>query len=133
MTRALACALASLLAAPVAGGEGDSPPWMPGAPPRIGGQSAREREARRLRHEAALFAGVGVGVVALGVAVDVVALDVPQEPRSIMHGDGTLVTQNRIGSSNWVELALGSALLGTGLILVVVGILRARQARALEF
>jgi hypothetical protein len=126
--RRLALALALLHAAAALA---DEPPWMPSAqpPPR---PASLDEHVRKLRHEAALFAGVGIGLFAAGVAVDVVALDVPQGERAVPTGGGALRLEKYRNDANWAEFAVGTALLGAGFGLVVASLFRRAQARRLS-
>jgi hypothetical protein len=125
----LALALALFVAAPLAGAD-EPPPWMPSTPR---GPSARAvNEARAIRHEAAIFGGIGLAVFGAGVAVTVVALDVPQGEHRVSVGDGGVTTQRFRDDANWAELAGGVVLLATGLGLVGFSLLKIKQARRLE-
>lgn len=106
-----------------------TPAYMPASPPPLGAQELQQ--AKVLRHQAALFTGLGIGLFAAGIAVNVVALDVPQSQQVTREGDN-LVTRNVLGPANWVELAAGIALMGTGLALGWLGIYRRNQARRIE-
>ena len=128
MTR-VALALSFLLAAATARAE-DPPPWMP-APPRPPTRQSVQ-QVRKLRHEAAAFGAIGLGLFAGGIAVDVVALDVPQGARTTREGDGSLVTHRFLDDANWAELAGGLALMATGFALVSVALLRLKQAHKVE-
>jgi hypothetical protein len=127
--RRLAPSLALLLAASLARGDEPPPAWMPAPPPLVGQQS--RQEAKKLRREAAWYTGFGIGVFALGIAVNVVALDVPQSEQQ-QRVDGNLVTRKVLGDANWAELAGGLALMGTGFGLVWLGYYRRNQARRIE-
>jgi hypothetical protein len=105
------------------------PAWMPAPPPRLG--RGEEEQARALRREAFIFAGIGIGLVAGGVAVDVVALDFPQS-QATTRDNGNLVTKRVLGDANWAELAAGTALLATGFVLVCVGLYKRHMARKLD-
>jgi hypothetical protein len=111
---------------------GDQPPWMPGPMPPVRNEGARANEARQLRHDGAVFAGVGTALFAGGVALGVVALDIKQDDRTTMQLGGTLVTEHVYGAANWAELAGAIALMGGGLIMVIAGAQRLAQARRLE-
>ena len=125
----LACALALLIAVPAARAE-EPPPWMPAAPPRPGRASLQH--ARELRREAKIFGGVGIALFGGGVAVNVVALDLPQGERATRQPDGTIVSERVRSDANWFELAGGIALMATGFALVSVALLKLKQARRLE-
>ena len=73
--RRLALISALLVAAPAVGAA-DPPAWMP-AQPR-GPTRAQLEQAKKLKHEAAAFGSIGLVLFAGGIAVNVVALDVPQ-------------------------------------------------------
>jgi len=105
------------------------PAWMPAPPPRLG--RGEEEQARALRRESFIFAGIGIGLVAGGVAVDVVALDFPQSQETTRE-NGNLVTKRVLGDENWAEFAAGTALLATGFVLVCVGLYKRHQARKLD-
>jgi hypothetical protein len=131
--RALALGLALLVAAPaVAEAQlvpSPPPPWMPAPPPQP--SRATEREVKKLHHEAAAYGTIGLVFTAAGIAVDVVALDVPQSEQATRAADGTVTTEKVRGDANWAELAGGIALTATGLVLVTVAIFRLKQARRL--
>jgi hypothetical protein len=57
---------------------------------------------------------------------------VPQGTQLVRQPDGTAVTEHVRDDANWFELAGGLALMGTGVALVAVALLRAKQARRLE-
>jgi len=107
----------------------DPPPWMPAPPPRPTART--EHEVRKLRHEAAAYGAIGLAFVAGGVAVDVVALDLPQAEQTTRASDGTVTTEKVRGDANWAELAGGIALTVTGVVLVAVALFRLKQARRL--
>jgi len=107
----------------------DPPPWMPAAPPPP--TERTEHEVRKLRHEAAAYGAIGLAFIAGGIAVDVVALDLPQAEQATRRTDGTVVVEKVRGDANWAELAGGIALTATGLVLAVVALSRLRQARRL--
>ena len=125
----LAWVLALLVAAPMASAD-EPPPWMPSTPPPATRSSLQH--ARELRREAKIFGAVGLALFGGGVAVNVVALDVPQGEELVKQPDGTAVTQHVRNDANWFELAGGLALMGTGVALVAVALLKAKQARRLE-
>ncbi len=127
--RRVALALVFALVAPLAHAE-EPPPWMPSPPPPPSRQA--EREIKRLRHEATAFSAVGIVLFAGGIAVNVVALDVPQSERLVKQPDGTSMTQHVLGDANWAELAGGLALMATGFALVSLGMYRLKQAHRLE-
>jgi hypothetical protein len=132
--RRLALALATLLAGAPALAQQPlvpppPPPWMPAPPPSPSRES--EREVRKLRHEALAYGTIGLVFTAAGIAVDVVALDVPQSEQATRMADGTTVTEKVRGDANWAELAGGIALTATGLVLVTVSLFRLKQARRL--
>jgi hypothetical protein len=125
----LAWVLVLLVAAPMASAD-EPPPWMPSTalpPTRSSLQHARE-----LRREAKIFGAVGLALFGGGVAVNVVALDVPQGEQATRQPDGTVVQEHVRSDANWFELAGGLALMGTGVALVAVALLKAKQARRLE-
>jgi len=107
----------------------DPPPWMPAPPPPP--TERTEHEVRKLRHEAAAYGAIGLAFIAGGIAVDVVALDLPQAEQATRRTDGTVVVEKVRGDANWAELAGGIALTATGLVLAVVALSRLRQARRL--
>jgi hypothetical protein len=125
----LAWILALVVAAPAAWGE-EPPPWMPAPSPQT--SSASRQRARGLRHEAKAFGAVGIALFGAGIAVNVVALDVPQGERSTRQPDGTIVNERVRADANWFELAGGIALAGTGVALVAIALFKAKQARLLE-
>ena len=125
----LSLVLALLIAAPVAYAD-DPPPWMPSAPPRP--TRGDEAQLRKLKREAAAFGTIGLVLAAGGIAVMVVALDVPQSEQTMRAVDGTLVTDRVRGDANWAELAGGIALTGTGIALAAIALLKAKQARKLQ-
>lgn len=127
--RRVALLLALLHAAGGVAAADGLPAWMPAPPPPVG--VSAEREARRLRHEAAVFGAVGLGLFAAGVAVDVVALDVPQGEHAVPVGDGSYRIEHFRNDANWAEFALGTALFATGFGLVVMSLYRVKQARRL--
>jgi len=131
--RRVALALALLVAAPAAAQQPlvqpSPPPWMPAPPPQP--SRATEREVKKLHHEAAAYGTIGLVFTAAGIAVDVVALDVPQSEQATRAADGTITTEKVRGDANWAELAGGIALTATGLVLVVVALFRLKQARRL--
>jgi hypothetical protein len=136
---ALALAVATMTATTPARAE-QPPPWMPAAPPPWMPAPApppprrsmgTEERIRKLRHEAALFGAVGIGLFAAGIAVDVVALDVPQGEQATRNSDGSTTVTHYRNDANWAELAIGSALLVSGFALVIAGIFELRQARRL--
>jgi hypothetical protein len=131
--RTLALGLALLVAAPAAADAplvpSPPPPWMPAPPPRP--SRASEREVKKLTHEAAAYGTIGLVFTAAGIAVDVVALDVPQSEQAVRAADGTVTTEKVRGDANWAELAGGIALTATGLVLVTVALFRLKQARRL--
>ena len=90
----------------------DPPPWMPAPPPPT--TTRTEHEVRKLRHEAAAYGAIGLAFVAGGIAVDVVALDLPQAEQATRRADGTVVVEKVRGDANWAELAGGIALTGDG-------------------
>lgn len=124
----LSLVLALLFVAPMAYAD-DPKPWMPSAPPSP--TRGDEAQARKLKHEATAFGAIGLALAAGGIAVMVVALDVPQSERVTMAGDGTRTTTRELGDANWAELAGGVALTVTGLALGGVALLKAKQARQL--
>jgi len=130
---ALALALVLLVAAPAVAQQPlvppPPPPWMPAPPPRP--SRTTEREVKKLRHEAAAYGTIGLVFTAAGIAVDVVALDVPQSEQATRQADGTIVTEKVLGDANWAELAGGIALSVTGLALITVAFFRLKQARRL--
>src|SRR5207248_4131219 len=113
MTR-LALALAvTVLASTV---RADPPPaWMP-APPRPP-TTGDEQRVRHLKHEAAAFGLIGLVLFAGGVAVNVVALDVPQGEETRRQADGSILIEHVRDDANWAELAGGLALMATGFAL----------------
>ena len=125
----LALVLALLLVAPTAYAD-DPPPWMPSAPPPP--TRGDEAQLRKLKREATAFGTIGLVLAAGGIAVMVVALDVPQSERVTMALDGTRTTTRELGDANWAELAGGVALTATGLALGGVALLKAKQARKLS-
>lgn len=125
----LALTLALLVAAPMARAD-EPPPWMP-APPRPA-SSRSLKEARAVRHEATIFGAIGLALIAAGVAVTVVALDVPQGQQVMRAGDGVVTTHSVLGDANWAELAGGIALGGTGLGLFAFSLFKIKQASRLE-
>jgi hypothetical protein len=131
--RRVALALALLVATPAVAQQPlvqpAPPPWMPAPPPQP--SRSTEREVKKLRHEAAAYGTIGLVFTAAGIAVDVVALDVPQSDQATRQADGTIVTEKVRGDANWAELAGGIALTATGLVLVTVAIFRLKQARRL--
>ncbi len=124
----LALVLALLVAAPAARAD-DPPPWMPSAPPSP--TRGDEAQARKLKREATAFGAIGLALAAGGIAVMVVALDVPQSERLTKAADGTSTTTRQLGDANWAELAGGVALTVTGVALAGVALLKAKQARKL--
>ena len=128
--RRLALALSLVVvAAPVARAD-DPPPWMPTPPP---GPTGRQlEEARTLRREAAAFGTIGLVLFAGGVAVNVVALDVPQAETTMRQPDGNIVEKRVLGDANWAELAGGIVLMVTGFALVTVSLFRRKQAARVE-
>jgi hypothetical protein len=127
MTR-LALVLAIALAAPTL--RADPPAWMP-APPRPP-TAGDEQRVRHLKHEAAAFGAIGIALFAGGIAVNVVALDVPQGERATRQVDGSVVTERFRDDANWAELAGGLALMATGFALVSLAVLKAKEARKLQ-
>ncbi len=123
----LSLVLALLLVAPMAYAD-DPKPWMPSGPPPPPTRGD-EAQARRLKREATAFGAIGLALAAGGIAVMVVALDVPQSERVTMAGDGTRTTTRELGAANWAVLAGGIALTVTGVALAGVALLKARQAR----
>lgn len=132
----------ALVMAPAARGDGPAapttvapasgpPPWMPGGQPAAGDEWRRRQRARALARSAALFTGFGIGLFAVGIGVNVVALDVPQGVRTVVGTDGTRTSERVRAAANWAELAAGSSLMITGLAFVIVARLRALQARQL--
>ncbi len=109
---------------------GDQPPaWMPAPPPPVGRGS--EVEVKRLRHEAAAYGGIGLGLVAGGIVVDVIALDVPQGTQA--SGSGGIVTTMHVrNDANWAELAAGLTLTAAGVALVAVSLYKLKQAHQIE-
>ena len=127
--RRLALVLASLLAAPVARAA-DPPPWMPARP---AGPTARQLEqAKKLRREGLVLGSIGLVLFAGGVAVNVVALDVPQAETTVRQPDGNLAEMHTRGDANWAELAGGLVLMGAGFGLVCVSLYRLKQAARVE-
>jgi hypothetical protein len=126
--KGLATALALLLAAGTA--HADDPPWMPSRPAPMSLQ--REQRIKQLRHDSALFGLLGLVLFAAGVAVDVVALDVPQGEATVKLMDGTMLHEHVRNGANWAEFAAGTSLLAAALALTGVGLFRARQAARLE-
>ena len=124
----LALALALILAAPAASGD-ESPPWMP-RPAGLPLRSSQQR-ARALLREAKIFGAVGISLFGVGIAVNVVALDLAQGNRMVRQVDGTVVNQPVRDDANWLELAVGIALAGTGIALAAIGLFKAKQARRL--
>lgn len=106
------------------------PPFMP-APPRAPTRGD-QAQIRHLRHEAAAYGTIGLVLAAAGVAVNVVALDVPQGERTMRQPDGKTVTTRVRDDANWFELAGGLTLLATGIVLGVIALMRARQAARLQ-
>jgi hypothetical protein len=125
----LALLLALLLAAPLAGADEPPPPWMPSPPPP---RRSTLQRARELRREAKIFGGVGIALFGGGIAVNVVALDLPQGERATRQADGTVVTEHVRDDANWFELAGGIALMATGFVLVTVALFKVKQARQLD-
>jgi hypothetical protein len=105
------------------------PPWMPSAPPPESPTLARH--VRQLRHEAAVFGGVGLGLMAAGIAVDVVALDLPQGERQVPLGGGVSRIDHYRNDANWAEFAVGSGLIGIGFALSITALFRLQRARQL--
>lgn len=128
--RRVALAVAMLLAAPAVRADPQQPAFMP-APPRPP-TSGDEDEIRRLKHEATAFGTTGIVLAAAGIAVNVVALDVPQGERAVRQSDGTVVTQHVLADANWAELAGGIALLGTGAALIAIAVVKANRAKKLQ-
>lgn len=126
----LALALALTLAAPAVRADEPPPAWMPSTPPPL--TRATEQRARELRHEAKIFGGVGIALFAGGVAVNVVALDVPQGEQATRQPDGTITQEHVRSDANWFELAGGLALMATGFVLVSVALFKVKQARKLD-
>lgn len=108
------------------------PPWMPAPPPPVGGEFERRQRAKQLRRQSAVLTGVGIALFGLGVALNVVALDVLQGTQTMAQPGGGSVEKPVYAPANWGELAGGLALMGTGFALVWVGVVRGRQAQALE-
>ena len=106
------------------------PPWMPA--PRRPLTRDDEDEVRHLKHEAAVFGTTGLVLLAGGVALDVVALDLPQGEQAMRQPDGNIVTARVRNDANWAELAGGLSLTATGLALAWIGYLKLKQARKLQ-
>jgi hypothetical protein len=126
----LALLLSLLLAAPLAAADEPPPPWMPSTPPPLTRSSVQH--ARELRREAKIFGAVGLALAGCGIAVGVVALDVPQGERVVRAPDGTAVTERVRDDANWFELAGGLALIATGFALVTFALYKVKQARRLD-
>ena len=129
---ALGLALVLVLASPGAYADPapSPPPWMPA--PRRPPTRDDEDQIKHLKHEATAFGTVGIVLLAGGIAVDVVARDVPQGEQATRQPDGNVVTERVRNDANWAELAAGLALTATGLALVSIAYLRIKQMRKLQ-
>ncbi|HEY2748627.1 MAG TPA: hypothetical protein VGL86_28595 [Polyangia bacterium] len=128
-------ALIVLLASGIA--RGDQPALVPKAQPAFMPAPPRpistegQAQAKRLRHEAAAYGAIGLGVFAGGIAIDVVALDVPQGTQA--SGAGGIVTTMRVrNDANWAELAAGLTLTAAGVALVALSLYKLKQARRVD-
>ena len=108
----------------------EPPPWMPAPPPPLTSQGGGQ--VRRLRREATAFGTIGLVLFGGGIAVNVVALDVPQGERTVRQADGTTEQQHFLADANWAELAGGLALMGAGFALVSIALLKIKQAHRIE-
>lgn len=133
MRRALVLALALALASPALAEPKAPPPWMPAPPPPVGGARERAERARKLKQQSAILTGVGIGLFGAGIALNVIALDWKQGTEPERQPDGSIVNRPAYDAGNYAELAGGVALMATGFVLVVVGVLRGRQAAALAW
>jgi hypothetical protein len=121
-------ALALVLVAATA--EADPPPvWMPAPPPPIGRQT--ELAAKKLRGEAKAYGAIGLAVLGAGIAVDVVALDVPQGEATTRQ-NGIVTTEKVRSDANWAELGAGVTLNAVGLVLLGLALYKLRLARRLD-
>lgn len=105
------------------------PAFMPAPPPPVAHGS--EEEAKRLRHEAKAYGAIGLGLIAGGIVVDVVALDVPQGEVTTRSGGLTTTTRGR-NDANWAELGIGLTLNAVGLVLMGLALYKLKQARHID-
>jgi len=126
----LALALALTLAAPAARAADPPPPWMPAPPPRP--TRSDEARVRKLKRETTAFGLIGLVLFAGGIAVNVVALDLPQAERASREPDGSVVIERYRGDANWAEFAGGVALMGAGFALLSIAYVKLQQMRKLQ-
>jgi hypothetical protein len=132
--RRVALALALLHAGAVAADEPAlTPPrppvFMPSAPPPPTPRLLRQ--SAQLRHDAFIFGALALGFAAAGIAVDVVALDLPQGERVVPTGGGNARIERFRDDANWAEFALGTALVGVGVAFGYVALFRLRSSKRL--